>query len=176
MFNKILVALDRSSEASVVFKQALTVAQPEISKLLLFHSLNWEKQEIRPWISVGTLGDVSASRDWDSLRHESLQKEIEQTKDWLETYALQATAQNTVSEWECRVGNPGLWICDRAKAWGADLIVIGRRGHRGLSEIILGSVSNYVIHHAPCSVFVVQGLAVGEVDESVVVGEVDVGT
>ncbi len=39
---------------------------------------------------------------------------------------------------------------------GADLIVLGRRGRTGLAEALLGSVSNYVLHHAPCSVLVVQ--------------------
>jgi nucleotide-binding universal stress UspA family protein len=29
---------------------------------------------------------------------------------------------------------------------------MGRRGRTGLSELFLGSVSNYVTHHAPCSV------------------------
>ncbi len=40
---------------------------------------------------------------------------------------------------------------------GADLIVVGRRGRSGLSELILGSASNYVLHHAPCSVLTLQG-------------------
>ncbi|NEO28803.1 MAG: universal stress protein, partial [Kamptonema sp. SIO4C4] len=35
-------------------------------------------------------------------------------------------------------------------------VIIGRRGRVGLSEILLGSVSNYVLHHAPCAVMVVQ--------------------
>ncbi|NEO65320.1 MAG: universal stress protein, partial [Moorea sp. SIO4G2] len=39
------------------------------------------------------------------------------------------------------------------------LIVLGRRGLGGLKEMVLGSVSNYVVHHAPCSVLVVQGVA-----------------
>ncbi len=43
-----------------------------------------------------------------------------------------------------------------ARNCGADVIVMGRRGHSGLSELILGSVSNYVLHHAPCSVLIVQ--------------------
>jgi nucleotide-binding universal stress UspA family protein len=46
-----------------------------------------------------------------------------------------------------------------ARTWNADLIVIGRRGLRGLAEMFLGSVSNHVIHHAHCSVLVVQGIA-----------------
>ena len=173
MFNKILVALDCSSATSVVFNQAVTLAQPEITKLLLFHSLDWDKEEIRPWISIGTLGDINASRTWSSLPHQSRQKKLSQAKNWLETYAQQATAKNITSEWECRVGNPGLSICDRAKEWGANLIILGRRGYRGLSEIMIGSVSNYVIHHAPCSVLVVQGVVI-ETEESGVETEVNV--
>jgi nucleotide-binding universal stress UspA family protein len=47
-------------------------------------------------------------------------------------------------------------ICQVAKDWGAELIMVGRRGNSGLSELILGSVSNYVVHHAHCSVLIVQ--------------------
>jgi hypothetical protein len=34
---------------------------------------------------------------------------------------------------------------------------MGRRGRTGISELLLGSVSNYVTHHATCSVLIVQG-------------------
>ena len=47
-------------------------------------------------------------------------------------------------------------ICNAAISWQADLIIMGRRGRTGLSELFLGSVSNYVLHHAPCAVLVVQ--------------------
>lgn len=43
------------------------------------------------------------------------------------------------------------------KTWDADLIVVGSHGRKGLSEMLLGSVSNYVVHHAPCSVIIVHG-------------------
>ncbi|WP_442949349.1 universal stress protein [Nostoc sp.] len=42
-------------------------------------------------------------------------------------------------------------------SWGADLIVLGRRGLKGFAELLAGSVSNHVVHHSPCSVLVVQG-------------------
>ena len=46
-------------------------------------------------------------------------------------------------------------ITDLAKSWDADLIVIGSHGRKGIGELILGSVSNYVSHHVPCSVLLV---------------------
>lgn len=42
------------------------------------------------------------------------------------------------------------------KAWNADLIIMGSRGHSGLKELVLGSISKYVVHHALCSVMVVR--------------------
>lgn len=35
-----------------------------------------------------------------------------------------------------------------------DLIVVGSRGLQGLKEIVFGSISNYITHHARCSVIV----------------------
>lgn len=53
-------------------------------------------------------------------------------------------------------GAPAPSIIDEAKEWGADLIVVGSHG-RGFWGRMLGSVSDGVVHHAPCSVLVVRG-------------------
>lgn len=157
MFKKILVALDRSSEAEAVFDFAVSVAQPETSEILLLHFIDWQMEKVFPLSGFGTLYDVNLSSDRYNLSRERLEQEIETSKNWLETYVERADALDIDCKSECRVGNCNLGIGDLAKEWQADLIVIGRRGHKNISEILLGSVSNYVIHHAPCSVFVVQG-------------------
>jgi nucleotide-binding universal stress UspA family protein len=54
------------------------------------------------------------------------------------------------------LGNSGSMICEVAKSWSADAIVMGRNQKSMLSEIFFGSTSNYVLHHAPCSVMVIQ--------------------
>ena len=177
MFNKILVALDHSSEASAVFDFALSVAQPKTSQMLLVHFIDWQIEEVSPWAGLGTLYDVDVSGNRHNQTHEHLQKKIEHSQSWLEIYSRKAIALNISCEFECRVGSCNLGIGDRAKEWGADLIVIGRRGRKNISEILLGSVSNYVIHHAPCSVLVVQEAEakISEVDELAGATEAKVG-
>lgn len=157
MFSKILVGLDPSSEASAVLDLALSVAQPHISKLLLIHFLDWHREQLSPLMGIATLYDVDLSGSHRNENRQYLDKELEVSNDWLNSKARQVKKLQIDCEYETHVGNCSLGIGDRAKDWGADLIVIGRRGRSNMSELFLGSVSNYVIHHAPCSVLVVQG-------------------
>ena len=157
MFKKILVALDRSSEASAVFDFALSIARSGESELLLIHFIDWQMQDVSPWVGVATLYDVDISGDRYNWTHQRLEKEIEISNNWLDSKAEKARKFNTICKYECHVGNCNTGIGDRAKDWGADLIILGRRGRSNISEMFLGSVSNYTIHHAPCSVLVVQG-------------------
>lgn len=52
-------------------------------------------------------------------------------------------------------GSPEREIVEFADTWGADLVVVGSHG-RGFWGRLLGSVSDAVVHHAPCSVLVVR--------------------
>ena len=53
-------------------------------------------------------------------------------------------------------GEPRSTILDVAKAWQADLIVVGSHGRRGFDRVLLGSVSESVAMHAHCSVEVIR--------------------
>lgn len=58
-------------------------------------------------------------------------------------------------------GTPGAKICDLAEeenAWG---IIMGRRERDSQQNVLLGSVSHHVVHHAPCPVTVVPKLNFG---------------
>jgi nucleotide-binding universal stress UspA family protein len=47
-------------------------------------------------------------------------------------------------------------IVDEAERWGADLVVVGSHGYTGFKRLLLGSVSQAVASHAPCSVEIVR--------------------
>ena len=53
-------------------------------------------------------------------------------------------------------GEPKRVIVDEAEQWGADVIVLGTHGYGFWQRALLGSVSDSVIRHAPCSVLVVR--------------------
>lgn len=59
-------------------------------------------------------------------------------------------------------GPPQSVITSAAETGGHDLIAIGTHGHRGFRRLLLGSVAESVIRHAPCSVLVAHGEHAGE--------------
>jgi nucleotide-binding universal stress UspA family protein len=70
---------------------------------------------------------------------------------------LKSTTDKTLTiSSEIIQGSPAQVIVDEAESWGADLIVMGSRGLGIWNRLLLGSVSNAVVHHAKCSVEVVR--------------------
>jgi nucleotide-binding universal stress UspA family protein len=54
------------------------------------------------------------------------------------------------------VGTPAVTVVSLAEELAAELIVIGTRGKTGLKRVLLGSVAESIVRHAPCSVLVVR--------------------
>jgi nucleotide-binding universal stress UspA family protein len=57
---------------------------------------------------------------------------------------------------EVLFGSPESRIVETAEAMKANLIILGSHGYNRWERLLLGSVSNSVMHHAPCSVMVVR--------------------
>lgn len=70
-----------------------------------------------------------------------------------EDMARKLGAENVTTEF--RLGDPAHQIIDLARRSGVDLIVMGRRGLGGLTGLVLGSVSQKVLHHADVDVLTV---------------------
>ena len=151
-FHRVLVALDRSLYSEAVFDKALAIAKQDGAALMLFHCLPFENPGITPYGNIYGEELVSFSQ----VILDNIEREADEVKQWLADYCQRATEQGVKTEWDWKIGQAGSWIREIAQDWNADLIVVGRRGRRGLAEMFLGSVSNYIIHHASCSVLVVQ--------------------
>lgn len=156
MFTKILVALDRSPMGKQVFDHALALAKATGASLMLLHVLSAEEEgsPYAPMLSnfdyypgLGSQSFEYYQKQWDKFKNQGV--------EMLQVFCAQANTAGVNAEFTQQLGSPGRIISQLAVQWGADLIVMGRRGRSGLTELFLGSVSNYVLHHAPCSVHVI---------------------
>jgi nucleotide-binding universal stress UspA family protein len=156
-FDTVLVALDQSPQANSVFQQTLDLVNPD-GLLIIFHGLDLDLSgHTGPFMGIGTLADVDV---YSSLKHQQrdhVKQQVDAAQAWLAQFGQMAEERGIQSECICHVGKPGDWICDLAQNRHADLIVVGRRGRSGIAELMLGSVSNHVVHNARCAVLVIQG-------------------
>lgn len=156
MFHKILVAMDNSEMSKYVFDEALYLAKATNACLMLLHVLSPYEQGYPVMPALSSLVYYPKMQDeavkayleqWEAHKEQGLER--------LRSLATEATELGVATEFTQTPGTPGHAICDLARSWRADLIIMGRRGHLGLKEAVLGSVSNYVTHHAYCSVLTV---------------------
>lgn len=55
-----------------------------------------------------------------------------------------------------RNGRPADQVCRQAKEDETDLIIVSTHGHTGLKHIMMGSIAELIVRHAPCPVLVVR--------------------
>jgi len=167
MFERILVALDNSANNRAVFETALSLAKWANARLMLAHVLPCENLEL-PELNQLADRHTSSTHYSDSTPSLENQQVCEaQGLQMLREFHAIATTAGVGSDLAQPLANPGHQICDLAIGWGADLIVIGRRGLTEADEAIQGSVSQYVTHHAPCPVLIVQHQHLGQSTTSV---------
>jgi nucleotide-binding universal stress UspA family protein len=94
----------------------------------------------------------------------STESPLEEEQDWKnETTAAQEAIRATAAEvhgakvdTRVEAGDAGPMIVWVAEQIGADVIVVGSHGRGVLKRMVVGSVSEHVVHHAPCPVLVVR--------------------
>jgi nucleotide-binding universal stress UspA family protein len=142
---RILLATDGSEEAEVAALRAVDLAEWTDSELHVVHV------GVVPLFLLsdpGTLG-------YDGKLYDEIEEEFRELLRKLSWRVK--VAGGTVAGTHLRMGEVvDLEILGLAKELGADLIVMGCRGHRGIRRAIEGSISDAVIRHAPCPVLVVR--------------------
>lgn len=143
MFKTILVCSDGSEHALKAAKQAVEIARLHQGSLLLLHV---EPCELQPYTVPWQLEIGEATMPHLSAEHKAnLEATIALCKDDRITY-------------RCRHehGHAAEQIIRVAAEEEADLIVMGSRGLSEWKALLLGSVSDHVLHHAHCSVLIVR--------------------
>ena len=92
------------------------------------------------------IGDIEALREENKKAGEQLVVRVAESLD----------KAKLKMETVVREGNAISEIVEEAKEWRADLIVVGSHGYTGFKRLVLGSVAQSVVGHAPCSVEVVR--------------------
>jgi nucleotide-binding universal stress UspA family protein len=157
ILQKILVATGDSPDSQKIFETGLTFAEKLGAKISFLHVLtptpmglelfdNPGMGTIAPMISDSAMARSTA--EWQDYERFGIER--------LQLYAKQAQAHHVAAEIFQNFGDPGRVICETAADIAADLIVIGSHQKSRLSEILVGSTSSYVFHHAPCSVTIVR--------------------
>jgi nucleotide-binding universal stress UspA family protein len=158
MLQKILVAIGDLPDSEQIFTAGLALAQKLDAEMLLLHVLDPlvpHGLSTVPSPLVGGLLPMINEVEID--RYLKAWKEYERLGiERLQAYAQRAKEGNVKAEILQNYGDSGPLICEAAQNWSADAIVMGRNQKSMLSEVFLGSTSNYVLHHAACSVMVIQ--------------------
>lgn len=157
MFHNILVGIDRSDLSQHVFDEALALAKAASASLILVNVLSPEDEASpsTPMISEYDLYPGALSRSVAEIYQELWQNYAGRELEMLRSLTKKAIAEGVETTFRQGFGSPNHVICELAQDLDVDLIVVGRRGRSGLNELFLGSVSNYVLHHAPCSVLTI---------------------
>jgi nucleotide-binding universal stress UspA family protein len=138
MFSNILVAVDGSESAKKAFERSIYLAQKCNSSLDLVHVIQCE------------LGGDSATT------FEIIEDLKNKAKEMLEEYKIQSAKKNVSIQIMVTQGDPAQVIIELAKVKSYDLIIMGTRGRTAFQELLIGSVSQKVMHHASCPVMVVR--------------------
>ncbi len=138
----ILVPCDFSEYAEYAFTWALGLAEGEGAKVVVMHAA--------PLFSHLAYPESVYVVDLAKMEEELI---ADAEKRLQEFVAKKGTSTVTV-ETRAVLGDPFWEICQAAEREHADLIVMGSHGRTGLAHVLLGSVAERVVRHAPCPVLV----------------------
>jgi nucleotide-binding universal stress UspA family protein len=136
MFKTIVVAMDGSEGSRRASSLAAELAKRDGAKLVIAH------------VDERTIGKGGGELRADE---DQLAAEIQSQAEELAASGV----ETSVEKRDVMVGGPAHAIAEIAEAAGADLIVTGTRGQNPVSGLLLGSVTQRLLHIASCPVLVV---------------------
>ena len=133
---RIVVGVDGSAPSAQALRWAVALAK----------LTGQEVHAVSAWIPPTAYGwgPIIDDTDWEENARVVLAGAVKETLD---------DADSALVRQEAVHGHPAQVLLDAAE--GADMLVVGNRGHGGFAGLLLGSVSRHVSAHAACPVLVV---------------------
>lgn len=144
MSGRAVVATDGSEFAIAAARRAVELLDPACEVVVL--SVAQHPIALAPVTGVAAL-------PVEALDEETIERTRDVARD---AAAATAAALDVGAQLAVVDGDPGDAICRYAAEHDADVIVVGSHGSGFVKRVLVGSVSHYVLHHAPCPVLVVR--------------------
>lgn len=132
---KIMVCHDASRKSQLALEKAVELFRPQKPEIIL--------------ITV-----VEGPLDATSTNEESFTKWCEKRQDELKTFASWIVDQGLEVDAILAIGDPRKMILEAIKTKSPDILVVAKRGGGLMEQMVLGSVSAFLVRHASCPVLV----------------------
>ncbi len=141
-FDHVLCPIDLGEDSSQIVERAEYLAQPNGAGIDLLHAVQ-----------------LPLAASGDPMLVDHITAMDARATEQLERYADEVRGRKQVAvRSEVLSGNPSELILGKAEEDRTiDLIAVGSHGRTGLSRLVMGSVAENLVRHAPCSVVVIRG-------------------
>jgi nucleotide-binding universal stress UspA family protein len=151
---KVLIAIDDSPCSAAAVEQMMERDWPQESELKVVtviepFTYGFMGPTMYPEYAVSVAAAEEEYLNWNT---QFVNSEVDKLRNALKCRVEGAVLHGTAAE----------SIVAEAKAWNADLLVVGSHGRRGVQKFFLGSVSEKVLRLADCSVEVINDKAAFE--------------
>jgi nucleotide-binding universal stress UspA family protein len=151
---KVLLAVDGSDCSERAAEVVMSQLPRATSDIRVLHVDEWPK-DLPPSMAFAE-GPAAAQAVLASHERRRIDAEALVSRHAGTLRAAGLRASTVVRSGDARHG-----VLECAAEWGADLIVLGSHGRTGVNRFLLGSVSESVARHAPCSVLIVRASPAG---------------
>ena len=139
---KIVLAIDDSKFSEAAAKSLADQFRPQDTEVRVLHVVEPIVISEPPQMSAGY--------------YPELEGRLPQAREVVDRVAKTLSSAGFRVTTSVATGDARSIILENATEWHADMIVLGSHGRTGLERFFLGSVSEAVARHAPCSVLIVR--------------------
>jgi nucleotide-binding universal stress UspA family protein len=137
-FHKILIAIDTHPSSEIVALNGLQLAKQFNSEIALISIIDPD--------SIPDEGTATSRELDDMMEHNLNHSQVNVIEKIFKDYPVKSFVEK---------GVPSKVILKTAESWGADIIVMGTHGRKGLPHLLMGSVAEEVARHSKKALIII---------------------